>query len=105
MKYWTELMQLEDASIQLESAVATFKAVNCGIHQLSTEEMEMAYWNVEKQLTDLGLCWDQLIMGITSGVRVLINDKLTSSNEDRAVSVNIFTNEGFVKQNWSKYKL
>ena len=53
MKYWTELMQLEDASIQLESAVATFKAVNCGIHQLSTEEMEMAYWNIEKQLTDL----------------------------------------------------
>ena len=44
-------------------------------------------------------------MGITSGVRVLINDKLTSSNEDRAVSVNIFTNEGFMKQNWNKYKL
>jgi hypothetical protein len=53
MKYWTELMQLEDASIQLESAVTTFKAVNCAIDQLSTEEMQIAYWNVEKQLVDL----------------------------------------------------
>jgi hypothetical protein len=53
MKYWTELMQLEDSSIQLESVVATFKAVNCGIHQLSAEEMEMAYWNVEKQLVEI----------------------------------------------------
>ena len=53
MKYWTELMQLENASIELESAVATFKAVNCGIHQLSAEEMQLAYWNVEKQLVDL----------------------------------------------------
>ena len=53
MKYWTELMQLEDASIQLESVVATFKAVNCGIKELSAEEMQLAYWNVEKQLVDL----------------------------------------------------
>ena len=53
MKYWTELMQLEDASIQLESAVATFKAVNCGIEELSTEEMQLAYWNVEKQLVNI----------------------------------------------------
>lgn len=53
MKYWTELMQLEDASIQLESAVATFKAVNCGIQELSAEEMQLAYWNVEKQLVSI----------------------------------------------------
>ena len=53
MKYWTELMQLEDASIQLESAVATLKAVNCGIEELSTEEMQLAYWNVEKQLVNI----------------------------------------------------
>jgi len=53
MKYWTELMQLEDASIQLESAVATFKAVNCGIQELSAEEMQLAYWNVEKQLVNI----------------------------------------------------
>lgn len=53
MKYWTELMQLEDASIQLESALATFKAVNCGIQELSAEEMQLAYWNVEKQLVNI----------------------------------------------------
>ena len=46
-------MQLEDASIQLESALATFKAVNCGIQELSAEEMQLAYWNVEKQLVNI----------------------------------------------------
>lgn len=53
MKYWTELMELENASIDLESVVATFKAVNCAIHELSAEEMQLAYWNIEKQLVNL----------------------------------------------------
>lgn len=53
MKYWTELMELENASIDLESAVATFKAVNCAIQELSAEEMQLAYWNIEKQLVNL----------------------------------------------------
>ena len=53
MKYWTELMELENASIDLESAVATFKAVNCAIQELSAEEMQLAYWNIEKQLVNI----------------------------------------------------
>lgn len=72
---------------------------------LVTARKESARKITEKQLTDLGLCWDQLIMGITSGVRIIINDKLTMFDNDRAISVNVVTNEGFSKQNWSKYKL
>lgn len=72
---------------------------------LVTARKESARKITEKQLTDLGICWDQLIMGVTSGVRILINDKLTSSNEDRAVSLNLITNEGFSKQDWTRYKL
>jgi hypothetical protein len=53
MKYWTELMQFENALIEFESVYNTLKAVNCGIHQLSTEEMELALWNVERQMDNL----------------------------------------------------
>jgi hypothetical protein len=72
---------------------------------LVTARKESARKITEKQLTDLGLCWDQLIMGVTSGVRLIINDKLTVFDNDRAVSINVVTNEGFSKQNWTKYKL
>lgn len=53
MKYWTELMQFENTLIEFESVYNTLKAVNCGIHQLSTEEMELALWNVERQMDNL----------------------------------------------------
>ena len=44
-------------------------------------------------------------MGVTSGERVLINDKLTKMNQNRAVSINVITNEGFDNIDWKKYKL
>ena len=53
MKYWTELTQFENALIEFESVYNVLKAVNCGIHQLSPDEMEMALWNVEKQMDNL----------------------------------------------------
>jgi hypothetical protein len=59
----------------------------------------------EKQLRDLGLCWDQLIMGVTSGKRVIINDKLNVNHPDRAESVNVITNGGFKKINWDRFGL
>ena len=49
----------------------------------------------ESHLRMLGLCWDQLIMGVTSGQRVLINDKLNISHPDRAIGINVITNGGF----------
>lgn len=72
---------------------------------LCTARKESAREITEKQLKSLGLCWDQLIMGITSGVRVLINDKLNNMDDDRSVSVNVITNQGFDNVNWQKYKL
>ncbi len=49
----------------------------------------------ESHLRMLGLCWDQLIMGVTSGKRILINDKLNINHPDRAISYNVITNGGF----------
>ncbi len=72
---------------------------------LCTARKESARDITEKHLKDLGLCWDQLIMGLTSGPRVLINDKLNKMDPDRSMSVNLTTNEGFGKIDWKKYKL
>lgn len=47
-----------------------------------------------QQLNHLGLVWDQLIMGIGGGIRVLINDKKPTHDGDTAISITINRNEG-----------
>ena len=56
----------------------------------------------EKQLRELGLCWDQLIMNVGNGARVLINDKITRWLPDRAISVNVETDKGFEVIDWEE---
>jgi NDP-sugar pyrophosphorylase family protein len=65
---------------------------------LTTARKESARNLTERQLSDIGLPWDCLLMGITSGQRVLINDKLLESDIDRAIAVNLITNDGFLKE-------
>ena len=62
---------------------------------LCTARKESARKMTESQLKNLGLCWDMLIMGVTSGQRVLINDKLNPTHNDRAIAINVITNGGF----------
>jgi NDP-sugar pyrophosphorylase family protein len=59
----------------------------------------------EQQLSQLGLAYDQLVMGVTSGQRILINDKLSYNDLDRAVSINVITDQGFGSINWNDYEL
>lgn len=68
---------------------------------LCTARKESARAMTEQQLRDLGLCWDQLLMGLTSGGRVLINDKLSSGQPDRATAINVVTNQGFEDVDWA----
>lgn len=72
---------------------------------LVTARKESGREITEKHLKELGLCWDQLIMGVTSGHRVLINDKLNNVHPDRAKSVNVITNNGFDTIDWGVYGL
>jgi dTDP-glucose pyrophosphorylase len=67
---------------------------------LCTARKESAREMTERQLHSLGLCWDHLLMGLTSGERVLVNDKLTEGAKDRAVAVNLITNKGLSSFNW-----
>jgi NDP-sugar pyrophosphorylase family protein len=71
---------------------------------LMTARKESARELTEYHLKVLGIPYDQLIMGVASGCRVLINDKLFD-NKERALSINITTNEGFKKTDWEKYSL
>lgn len=69
---------------------------------LTTARKESARRLTEKQLSSLGLSWDYLLMGVTSGQRVLINDKLMDKDPDRAVAINLITNDGFVNEEIDK---
>ncbi len=72
---------------------------------LTTARKESSRHFTEKQLSEMCLPWDILIMGITSGTRVLINDKLTHADPDRARALNVITNDGFENQYWEDYGL
>jgi len=48
----------------------------------------------KKQLLELGIIYDQLIMGIGGGIRVLINDKKINTESQTAIAINLERNEG-----------
>jgi UDP-N-acetylglucosamine diphosphorylase / glucose-1-phosphate thymidylyltransferase / UDP-N-acetylgalactosamine diphosphorylase / glucosamine-1-phosphate N-acetyltransferase / galactosamine-1-phosphate N-acetyltransferase len=60
---------------------------------------------VESQLRELGLHWDYMVMDVSKGQRVLINDKLQSNDVDRAIGINVITDSGFDIINWKGYGL
>lgn len=48
----------------------------------------------EKQLSEVGIIYDKLILGIGGGVRHLINDKKPDGTTNTALSHNLIRNEG-----------
>ena len=51
----------------------------------------------EKQLTELGIIYDQLVLGIGGGKRYLINDRKPNGTEDYAIAINLERNTGVEK--------
>lgn len=72
---------------------------------LVTARKESARAVTERQLAALGIAYDQLVMGVTSGKRILINDKLNFSDPDRAIAVNVITDHGFGSISWEDHGL
>ncbi len=91
-----------EPAVALKGVIDKFNEWDSKGHKiiLTTARKESARMLTEKQLTDLGICWDQLIMGVTSGVRVLVNDKHLGTDKDRALSINLVTDEGFANYDW-----
>ena len=61
---------------------------------LTTGRRESLRKITEVQLCDLGVFYDQLIMGIGGGKRYLINDLKPDSKEGTAEAINLVRNEG-----------
>jgi hypothetical protein len=61
---------------------------------LTTGRKESIRLITEKQLSDCGIFYDQLIMGIGGGKRILINDRKTNNKEDYAIAINLVRNKG-----------
>ena len=66
---------------------------------LTTGRKESMRATTEKQLSECGIFYDQLIMGIGGGKRILINDRKTNSQEDYAIAINLERNKGISEVN------
>ena len=61
---------------------------------LITGRRESMRENTEKQLGSLGIFYDQLVMGVGGGDRIVINDRKPNSERDTAYAINLNRNEG-----------
>ncbi len=61
---------------------------------LLTGRRESARKVTENQLAEAGIIYDQLVMGIGGGKRILVNDRKPYGDEDYAVAINLTRNEG-----------
>ena len=96
-----------DSQPVLADVIKKFNEWDSQCHRIiiCTARKESAREITERQLKNIGIAWDQLIMGCTNGERILINDKLSKKSKDRAVGVNVITNEGFEDIDWEKVGL
>jgi len=61
---------------------------------LITSRKESERKRTKEQLTSVGIQYDKLIMGISRGDRVIINDMKPNSIEPTAVAINVIRNKG-----------
>ena len=61
---------------------------------LITGRRESLRNKTEQQLLMYDIFYDQLIMGVGGGDRVVINDRKPNSERDTAYSINLYRNEG-----------
>ena len=61
---------------------------------LTTGRRESMRKATEKQLAEVGIIYDTLIMGIKGGKRVLINDRKPNGSKNYASAINLTRNEG-----------
>jgi NDP-sugar pyrophosphorylase family protein len=91
----------------LQGVIKKFNEWDSQCHRiiLCTARKESAREITERQLKNIGIAWDQLVMGCTNGDRLLINDKLSKKSKDRALGINVITNEGFEDIDWENFGL
>lgn len=66
---------------------------------LTTGRKESMRKRTEKQLSKLGIFYDQLIMGLNRGERIIINDSKPNMDMKTASAIQINRNEGLTNVN------
>ena len=99
IKHFGSLSKQIDINNKMECLPNTIQAINLwDIHGykiiLTTGRRESDRIITEKQLSELGIFYDQLIMGLGNGDRILINDKKQNRIENTAYAINIIRNKG-----------
>ena len=61
---------------------------------LTTGRLESMREVTEQQLSDCGICYDQLVMGLPRGLRVVINDIKPNSSSPTASGINLERDKG-----------
>jgi len=61
---------------------------------LTTGRRESMRQETVRQLAEVGIIYDYLLMGIKGGKRYLINDKKTYTQDDYAIAINLERNKG-----------
>jgi len=61
---------------------------------LITGRRESQRKDTTKQLNSFGIFYDQLIMGVGGGDRIVVNDRKPNSDRDTAYAINLNRNEG-----------
>ncbi len=61
---------------------------------LTTGRKPSMRYETEKQLARAGIMYDELVMGIGGGQRIIINDLKEHHNEPTAIAINLKRNEG-----------
>jgi hydroxymethylpyrimidine pyrophosphatase-like HAD family hydrolase len=62
---------------------------------LTTGRKECTREQTEQQLSKVGIIYDYLIMGITNGDRIIINDKKPNGIKNTCYAINLVRNKGF----------
>jgi quercetin dioxygenase-like cupin family protein len=61
---------------------------------LTTGRKESTRKQTENQLAEIGVVYDQLVMGITNGDRIIINDKKFNGVKNTCYAINLVRNKG-----------
>ena len=72
---------------------------------LVTARKESVREHTINELSRLGIAYDQLLMGVTTGTRIIINDKLVIEDPNRAEAINVLTDGGFSSISWEDFDL
>lgn len=86
-----------DDPILLNNVLTTIKSWEKNNYKiiLITGRKECLREQTEKQLKKLGIIYDQLIMGLSNGDRVIINDKKSNNPRNTTYAINLVRNKGF----------